>query len=533
MEFTTKSNNGYYTLKLILKEGDYSITDNNSPVSYELQLISGSKANFTQFRIGTKIVIDSTIVNEVKRADAKQYTLGLNSKITLASGQTPIKHDNNGSKTITFSYSIDMAAYSYTAGAVSGSGSMKLSDIPRKATTTKVTTSFTDLENPTVTFNNPANFNLVPYINFYKKDESLAHSITRAKGKYSSPYTFTLTDDERTALTNACNAQTEYAAWMGVVTYNGDTNLGYSSLETKLKIVNANPIFDSSKISFKDTDNTTLSITGNEKTIVQNKSVLSVTSGSASGAKGATISKYDFEINGVSKTLNGANGGTVTIGNITKDGTLTLAVTVTDSRGNTTKAEVPVLVIPYQKPILTRHTNFGQIICERCDEEGVIDKSGQYLKLIIQGKWYSLLNNENTADIELQITTRDYESAWIQVPAEIIGGGASKYYQSWCNINTVVEGVNFALDKAYVVTVRCIDRFGDDTDASTYTDIAYKIPTSEVALHLGKGGNMVAIGTYADEPYVFKIDEKWAIKYKEKYITVDENGNLVASTVKN
>ena len=533
MEFTTKSKNGYYTLKLILTEENYSITDNSSLVSYELQLISGSNAHFTQHRIGRKIVIDSITVDEVKKDSANQYTLEYNSKITLAKGKTTIKHDNDGSKEITFSYSIDMAAYSYTAGAVSGSGSMTLSNIPRKATTTKVTASFTDLENPTVTFNNPAGFNLIPYINFYKENGGLAHSITRAKGKYSSPYTFTLTDGERTALTSACNAQKEYVAWMGVQTFNGNTSLGYSSLETKLKIVNANPIFDSSKISYKDIDKKTLSITGDEQTIVQNKSVLSITCGHASGVKGATISKYTFEINGISKTLNGAAGGTVSIGNITKDGTLTLAVTVTDSRGNTTKAEVPVLVIPYQKPILTRHTNFGQIICERCDEEGIIDKSGQKLKLIIQGKWYSLLNNENTADIELQITTKDYESYWIKVPKEIIGGGASNYYQSWCDINTVVEGVNFAIDKAYVVTVRCIDSFGDSADASSYTDIAYKIPTSEVALHLGKGGNMVAIGTYADEPYVFKIDEKWAMKYKEKYISIDENGNLVASNVKN
>ena len=220
------------------------------------------------------------------------------------------------------------------------------------------------------------------------------------------------------------------------------------------------------------------------------------------------------------------------MGTVVKDGTLVLSVTAFDSRGNSVKAEVPIAIIPYQKPILTRHENYGQITCERCDAEGVIDKNGTHLKLIIQGKWYSLLNGENTATVDVQITGKNYESAWITIPAEIVGGGAENAYQSWYNINAVVEGVTFDINKAYVVTVRCVDSFGDSDDETTYTDLSYKIPTCAVALHLGKGGNKAALGTYADEDYVFKIDESWTLKYKEKYIKVDDDGNLVASTVK-
>ncbi|MBE6804092.1 MAG: hypothetical protein E7528_04255 [Ruminococcaceae bacterium] len=531
MELTKKSSNGYYTLKLILTEGDYSVTDNTSPVSYELQLISGANAHFTDFRIGTKVVLDGKTVNEVARANAKQYTLGYNSKITLASGTVDIEHDADGSKTIAVSFNIDMASYSYTAGAVSGSGSMELTDIPRKATVTSVT-KFTDEENPIVKFSNPGGFQLEPYLNVWV-DGAIIHQIKKTKGKYTSPYTFTLTDAERTALRNACNTSNSYTnVTLGFVTYNGNTSLGSNSKSTTLSIVNADPIFDASTIIFEDVDAVTVGITGNNQMIVQNKSFLNVTCGTATGQKGAKISKYTFTLNGVTKTLTGEKGGTTSMGTVAKDGDLILVVTAIDSRGNSAKAEVPIAIIPYQKPILTRHENYGQITCERCDAEGVIDKNGTYLKLIIQGKWYSLLNGENTATVDVQITGKDYESAWITVPAEVVGGGAENAYQSWYNINAVVEGVTFDINKAYVVTVRCVDSFGDSDDETTYTDLSYKIPTCAVALHLGKGGNKAALGTYADEDFVFKIDENWTLKYKEKYIKVDDNGNVVASTVK-
>lgn len=531
MELTKKSSNEHYTLKLILTEGDYNLTNNTSPVSYKLKLVSGSNAHFSQFRIGTKIVIDGTTVNEVARANASQYTLNYNSEITLASGTVDVKHDTDGTKTISVTFSIDMASYTHTAGAVSGSGSMKLTDIPRKATVTSVT-KFTDEENPVVKFSNPAGFYLEPYMNVWVGDV-IIHSIKKTKGKYTSPYTFTLTDAERTALRNACNTSNSYTnVTLGFVTYNGSTSLGSHSKSTTLTIVNAEPTFDSSTITFEDVDAITVGITGDNQLIIQNKSLLNVTCGTATAYKGATISKYTFQLNGVTKTLTGAKGGTISMGAVAKDGNLTLIVTAIDSRGNPAIAEIPITVIPYQKPILARHTSFGQITCERCDEEGVIDKGGEHLKLIVQGKWYSLLNGENTATVDVQITSTDYESEWIIVPAEVLGGGSSNSYQSWYDINAIVEGVTFAIDKAYVVTIRCIDLFGDDKNEATYTDIAYKIPKGEVALHLGKDGNKVAVGTYADEEYVFKIDEKWSLKYKELYVKIDDNGTLVASAVK-
>jgi hypothetical protein len=357
----------------------------------------------------------------------------------------------------------------------------------------------------------------MPYFNVYK-DGKIIFSIQREKGKYSSPYTFSITDAERTAMRNACNSKDEYEVWIGVETYNGTTKLDYHSLEAKLNIVNANPTFDASLISFKDTNTKTTGITGNNQTIVQNKSTLSVTCGAATGVKGATISKYEVTLNGVTKTITAANGGTVSMGAVAKDGNLKISVKVIDSRGNYVTKEKDITIIPYSKPVLAKHSSYGQIVCERCDANGVIDKSGKYLKLIIKGKWYSLKNGENSAKVDVQITSKGYESSWINVPATVVGGGSANGYQSWVDINTKVNGVTFELTKAYVVTIRCIDEFGTASDETTYTDLSYKIPTDDVCLHLGKKGNKAAFGTYADEDKVLKLVEDWLIKYKGDYI---------------
>ena len=505
MELTKESSNKYYTLKLILTEGDYSITDNESPLNYELQLISGSIAHFQDFRIGRTIVLDGETIHEVKRADASQYTLGYNSKITLASGKVDIKHDADGSKTVSVSFSIDMASTSYSPGAISGNGSIKLTTIPRQATIIAAV-DFNDEENPTITYKNPLGNkadDVLACISFTgSKDDIIYRSISKS----GTNYTFNLTEEERDVLRNYCKDSNSKKLYFYIRTIIGGKN-HHSRLEKTLTIVNANPTYDESKITWKDTNTTTLAVTKNNQIIVQEKSELSVVCGTATGKKGATISRYEAVLNGVKKTLTNANGGTISMGSVAVCGNFTLSVTAVDSRGNTIKVEAPITVIPYQKPILTRHTNYGQISCERCDSEGVIDRNGTHLKLIIQGKWFSLINGENQATVDVQITTKNYESAWLTIPAEAIGGGAQNSYQSWYDINTVVDGVELDYTKAYVVTVRCIDSFGDSDDETTYTDLSYKIPTCAVAFHLGKGGNKAAIGTYADEDYVFKIDD--------------------------
>ena len=67
MELISKSSNGYYTVKLTLTEGEINIEDNTSPVTYKLQIISGSNARFSQMKVGRSVKISGTDVVNVDK----------------------------------------------------------------------------------------------------------------------------------------------------------------------------------------------------------------------------------------------------------------------------------------------------------------------------------------------------------------------------------------------------------------------------------------------------------------------------------
>lgn len=508
-------------LKVCWERTGYSIENCESYIKWWAEGYGGSSnTKYVIFHGGTFLIGDETITIPDTKVQMCNGTV-------VASGNVTIKHEKDGSKTFTISVSASI----YTSAVSSkGNQSFTLLSIPQAAVTKNVE-AFTDEDNPTITFENIGEFDVKPYFDVYKENE-IVYSISREIGTYSSPFTFELTDEERTALQNACNSKNEYVVWIGLKTYNEGEMIGFHSLETQLTIVNANPIFADSLITIADIDAKTLSVTENERIIVQGKSILSVLCGKAEGVKGATIYKYEAVLNGVTNVLESAEGGTLLMGTVAKAGDLILTVTVTDSRGISTTVEKTVTVVPYGKPILSRNSSYGEIICKRCDKNGVIDEAGTYLKVIIKGTWHSLQNGENNATVDIQLTAKDYESLWINIPAEALGGGIENDYKSWYEINTVVEGVTVDLKKTYVVTIRCIDEFGVETDTTTYTDLSYKIPTEDVCLHLGKGGNKAAFGKRAEEDKVLEIAEDWTLKYKGFYMKCDSDGLLKVSTTK-
>lgn len=104
-----------------------------------------------------------------------------------------------------------------------------------------------------------------------------------------------------------------------------------------------------STLEYKDMNKTVTDITGNDQHIVQNQSSLSVIFGEATAINHAKISKYTFELNGVTKESKSA-GGTVDFGAVNSSRDLTLTMTVTDSRGLTAKTTLEVTMLAHSNP---------------------------------------------------------------------------------------------------------------------------------------------------------------------------------------
>lgn len=203
----------------------------------------------------------------------------------------------------------------------------------------------------------------------------------------------------------------------GLTTYSGTTSVGSSSKSAKGSITNANPTFSSSNISYKDNNSTTVNVTGNNQHLVQSLSSLLVTLTSATGNKGASITKYEATINGVTKTLTSA--GNIDYGVINSSKNLTLSVKVTDSRGNTTSASKTVTFLAWSLPTaiisLKRKNNYEDetylkvdASCSSVNSKNAVTIQYQYKKSS-DTNYSSLVTINDNAQITL---VNDKESAW-------------------------------------------------------------------------------------------------------------------------
>lgn len=354
----------------------------------------------------------------------EQYTTVLSSWSAgqvIKSGTTTFDNNPNGSLTLNayikqlFYYGYNSTRWNSSSYVQEGSVGMVCSQIPRQANLTSAP-DFNDEANPTINYSNPAGnsvSSLQACISLTGSKDDVGY---RDISKTGSSYTFNLTTAERNVLRNACTTSNSRKVIFFVRTIIGG-NTYYSTIEKTLTIVNANPTFTSSNISYKDNNSTTTAVTGNNQQLVQNLSKLLVTIASATGNKGASITKYDATINGVTKTITSA--GNIDYGVINSGNNLTLSVKVTDSRGNTTTATKTVTFLAWSLPTalisLKRKNNYENETYLKVD--GSISSVNSKNKMTIQYQYkkttetsYSSLA---TLSDNVQVTmTKDKESAW-------------------------------------------------------------------------------------------------------------------------
>lgn len=131
--------------------------------------------------------------------------------------------------------------------------------------------------------------------------------------------------------------------------YDGVQVRSYNSYSVTARIVGSEPTFSSSQISYIDTNNTTIGVTGNNQYIIQNKSNLRVTiTSSATPKNGATIKEYIITCGNRSATSSGI--GAINLGTINASSNVSLSVRAVDSRGFSTTVSKTVEILPYNPP---------------------------------------------------------------------------------------------------------------------------------------------------------------------------------------
>ena len=417
----TSSYDGRY-LKLTVTEESYSIANNTSTVRWKLESIGGNVNYYTIYNWG--VWVNGQQIYGTQTTNWNSYNFPAATGSTT--GTITVNHNADGTAS---NVGFELKGCVYYNRSNSYTGSISLTRIPRQANLTSAP-DFNDEANPTINYSNPAGNSVSSLDACISLTGSRDDVPYRAVSKTGSSYTFSLSESERNTLRSACPNSNTLSVIFYLRTVIGG-NTFYSTITKTMSIVNGNPTFTSSNITYKDNNSTTVAVTGNNQKLVQNLSILLATITSATAKKYASIKKYEATINGVTQSITSA--GNINFGTINSANNLTLSVKVTDSRGNTTTASKTVTFLAWALPTaiisLKRRNNY--------ENESYLTVNGTY----------SSVDSRNTLTIKYQYKKTTDSS-----------------YSSLATINNG-QRVTLQLDKNYAWDFRIIltDAFGSTT----------------------------------------------------------------------
>ena len=308
-----------------------SIQDNTSTISWNMTLTATGSGYINS----TKNKNWQVVVNGNTYSGTNKVGIENNSTKTLASGTTVVPHGSDGTKTFSYSFT-QQFAITFSGNYIeskSGSGSATLDAIPRQVNITSAP-NFTDEDNPTVAYSNPAGSSVTSAgicITLNGDTDDISY---RDISLTDTSYTFELTDAERELLRNATTTSNTRSIGFCIRSVVGE-NVLYSKMYKTLTIINCKPDIVATVV---DTNDTSIGLTGDSNVLVRtfSNALCSMTS---TAKKGATILSQSIK-NG-DKTISGSSGTFTSVENPD------FIFSVTDSRGNVTNLTVTNSFINY------------------------------------------------------------------------------------------------------------------------------------------------------------------------------------------
>lgn len=451
-DLSYKSYSNAYILELTVTEEATDALANTSLLSYVLRLRSGSNNRFSLYHIGAEVTFDGAAVAARDRYSTAQVSLGYNASVELMSGSAVVKHKEDGSKSLSIGYSIDMEAGSYVPGPLAASGEMALTDIPRCSSLTA----------PSGTLGQALTFTVDC------AGSDFTHTLTCKAGSFSetvfsgkagiSEYSWT----PPLAWAAANTAGTAVQVYAQLETFSGGVSLGtagvYFSCAIPESVVPGCAISLSDAAGYADTYGW-----------IRGKSRLAVAV--------STQEAYGAAVTGITVSANGGvySQGAFTTGVLKSAGEQRVSATVTDSRGRKASASVSIAVLDYVNPVISKLTAL------RCAADGSADDQGEYV-LVTFSAAVSRLEGKNSAAFQLRCRkTGEAGVTTVSLPA--LEGNFS-----------VTDGTHILeadSGSSYEITLAVTDAFG----VTTQSVLA---PTGFTLMHWMADGRGMGIGKVAE-----------------------------------
>lgn len=360
-----RSDNVY---KLVLTLTGTSNTEGNySDVTYELILYALNSACAYHYNYGNKLVLMINGQALVSTENIGSVILnGISSK-TLVSGTIRVPHNEDGTKTISVS-----AVFAQTQNTGHAnyniSGEMVLDVIARASKPTLSASGVEFGKAVTITTNrSSSSFTHTLRYSFCTKKGTIATNVG-ASGTWTVPL----------SLMSEIPNSTKSWATILCDTYSNGTLIGTEQVTLNLTV--PSDIVPTLTVAVEEAAAIPNGITG----YIQGRSKLKV-SGTGVGQYGATITSYAVTVEGTKYS-----GLPVTTNTISGSGTITVAVTATDSRGHTAIKGISVTVTAYSAPKLTGMSAYR---CASADSTAA-DKDGAYICVKPRGS-ITALGNKN------------------------------------------------------------------------------------------------------------------------------------------
>ena len=328
-----------YKIHLTLTEESTSTANNTSLVSYKFWISNTGNNRFIDDNWSWSISIGGKTI-AINNFDF--YVYPYNVTQTIASGQITVTHNSDGSLNMPYNVSVPnvKASNKYGVPAMALSGTWELTNIPRQATILTAP-NFTDADNPTITYSNPAG-NSVTSLEaaIYNVSGTQSYVPYQSISKTASSHTFYLTEAERKNLLNAVKTGDSVSVSFYVRTVIGGVTYLSTPITKTFSINDANPKITASVV---DTNAATIALTGDSSKLIRYYSNAYATM-TAEAKTGASIDESLYIIR------NGENtgyGDSYTFNNVENN---VFTFSAEDSRGNIGTSTVAPTMVNYIKP---------------------------------------------------------------------------------------------------------------------------------------------------------------------------------------
>ena len=457
-----------YQLKIAWSVGSQSVANNTSSVTVKVQLVS-TGSSYTINSSASKS--GSVTINGTKYTFSFTAALSGNQTKTLYTKTVTVYHAANGTKTCSFSTTcgINVTLGGTYYGNVTASGSGTFDTIARASGISSVTSSVSVNGTNAVT------------VNITRAASSFTHTVVFSFGSYSKTTTGVGTSTSYaipTSWLNAIPSATSGTAKVTVTTYSGSTKIGSAVSKNFTLTVPSSVVPTISSVTLTEA---TSGLAAQFGGYVQNKSRVAIKI-TAAGALSSTIKAYKTSIQG--STLTGAS---VTSGILTKSGTSTVTITVTDSRGRTASTTRSITVIAYAPPKITAFQGF------RCMADGTENYEGTYLSAKVNFS-ISSVGSKNDKSYTLSYRPKNTET-WTALTS------GSVYALS---TNVISASGIMGIDSSFDVRLTVQDYF------STVQSVI-EIPTAFTLLDFNASGRGLAFGKVSEIENGMEIDMDMSI----------------------